>query len=334
MKVLITGGAGFVGSTVASACVDDGITPVLLDSLETGRAEFVGDRIFYQGDIADSGVIDAIFAEHSDIAAVVHCAALIVVPESTSEPLRYYHANVTKSLIMIENLIRHGCRRYLLSSSAAIYRPGADFSVDEESPIDPKSPYARTKVAVEWVFEDCSRAYDIRAIALRYFNPIGADPQLRTGSHVRNPTHVLGKMLEASRSKKTFYITGTRWPTRDGSGLRDYIHVWDLAKAHVQALRRFDTILPIGAERRYEPINLGTGNGTTVYELLHAVEKVLGRSLETAMAEPRPGDNAGSFARSGRARELLHWRPVYSIEDAIQHSLDWMAVKDKMLGDT
>ena len=176
MKVLIAGGAGFIGSTVVSACLDDGIVPVILDNLNTGRREFTRDRIFYQGDIADGPLIDQIFAEHPDIAAVVHAAALIVVPESVAQPLRYYRENVAKSVDFLDHVLRNGCERYLFSSSAAIYRPGDDFSVDETSPLDPISPYARTKVVMEMMLADTASATALRALSLRYFNPIGADP--------------------------------------------------------------------------------------------------------------------------------------------------------------
>jgi UDP-glucose 4-epimerase len=181
VKVLIAGGAGFIGSTVASACLDAGITPVILDNLSTGRAEFAGDRIFYRGDIADGALVDRIFAEHSDITAVVHAAALIVVPESVEQPLRYYEENVGKSIDFIGHVLRNGVTRYLFSSSAAIYAPGGDFSVDENSPLDPGSPYARSKVMMEEILADTCAATALRGVSLRYFNPVGADPQLRTG---------------------------------------------------------------------------------------------------------------------------------------------------------
>ena len=154
MKVLIAGGAGFIGSTVASACLDAGVSPVILDSLVTGRREFTAGRAFYEGDIADGPLVDRIFAEHPDIGAVIHCAALIVVPDSVAHPVMYYRANVTKSLEFTAHLLRNGCGRLIFSSSAAIYRAGADLSVDEDSVIDPQSPYARTKAVCEAMFAD------------------------------------------------------------------------------------------------------------------------------------------------------------------------------------
>lgn len=331
MKVLVAGGAGFIGSTVSSACLDEGWTPVILDNLCTGRIEFTRGRAFYEGDIADGRLIDRIFAEHPDIAAVVHAAALIVVPESVTQPLRYYRENVAKSIDFIEHVRRNGCQRYLFSSSAAIYRPGDDFSVDETSPIEPASPYARTKAMMEDILADTAAATDLRALSLRYFNPIGADPAMRTGLQIRRPSHALGKLIEAYQAGEEFLITGVDWPTRDGSGIRDYIHVWDLARAHVQALRRFDEILPPGGDRSADVINLGTGTGTTVRELVAAFQEVAERPLRVRETGPRPGDQAGSFTRTDRARRLLDWKPELSIAEAIRHSMQWAAQRDQML---
>jgi UDP-glucose 4-epimerase len=331
MKVLIAGGAGFIGSTIASACQDNGITPVVLDNLSTGRAEFVRDRAFYHGDIADGPLLDKIFAEHPDIDAVVHAAAVIVVPESVAQPLRYYRENVSKSVDFIEHVVRNGCPRYLFSSSAAIYAPGQDFSVDETSALAPGSPYARTKVVMETVLEDCTAAYDLRVLSLRYFNPIGADPQLRTGLQVRHPTHLLGQMINAAENDQEFNLTGVDWPTRDGSGIRDYIHVWDLALAHVQALRRFDELLPVGGRPAYEVINLGTGAGTTVKEFVAAFNAVSDRPLRVRETGPRPGDVVGSYTRTDKAHTLLGWRPQHSIAEAIRDSMRWSAVRDERL---
>jgi UDP-glucose 4-epimerase len=306
--------------------MDAGITPVILDNLATGRAEFARDRTFYQGDIADGRLLDTIFAEHADIFAAVHCAALIAIPESVSEPLRYYRENVAKSVDFIGHLLRNGCGRYLFSSSASVYKPGPDFAVDEDSAFEPQSPYARTKAMMEQILGDCAAAYDLRVVSLRYFNPIGADPQLRTGLQILQPSHVLGKLIEAAATGENFRVTGTDWPTRDGSAIRDYVHVWDLARAHVAALRRFDAILPPEGAKRHEAINLGTGQGTTVRELVAAFELVQGRPLPDHEAPPRPGDVVGSFTRSDRAQRLLDWEAELSLEDGIRDAIAWANV--------
>jgi UDP-glucose 4-epimerase len=326
VKVLIAGGAGYIGSTVASACSDAGISPVILDRLVTGRREFAAGHAFYQGDIADGGLIDRIFAEHPDIGAVIHGAALIVVPDSVADPVGYYRANVASSLEFVAHLLRNGCERLIFSSSAAIYRVSEDLSVDEDSAIDPQSPYARTKAVSEAMLADIAAAEPIRVLSLRYFNPIGADPKMRTGLQLRRPTHALGKMIQAYDEGVPFQITGTDWPTRDGSGIRDYVHVWDLAAAHVAALTRFDDLPgPVNV------VNLGSGSGTTVRELLAAFNQVADRPVEAREAARRPGDVAGAYTRAGRAERLLGWRPQYDITEGIRHSLQWAALRDEAL---
>lgn len=326
MKVLIAGGAGYVGSTIASACLDAGIEPVILDSLVTGRREFVAGRSFYAGDIADGPLVDRVFAEHPDIEAAIHCAALIVVPDSVADPAGYYRANVVKSLDFATHLLRNGCGRLIFSSSAAIYRAAADLTVDEDSPVEPQSPYGRTKAMCEAILADIAAARPLRVLSLRYFNLIGADPKMRTGLQLRRPTHALGTMISAWEEGTPFLLTGTDYPTRDGSGIRDYIHVWDLALAHLAALSDFDA-LPGPALA----INLGTGQGTTVRELLGAFNQAVDRPVQAQAAPRRPGDVAGAYTRIDRAKRLLNWAPQYDVHDGIRHSLQWAAIRDEIL---
>lgn len=327
MKVLIAGGAGYIGSTIAHACQDAGITPVILDNLVTGRGEFAADFDFYQGDIADEDLIDKIFAGHPDIEAAVHAAALIVVPESVADPVRYYRANVSGSLEFVAHLIRNNCHRMIFSSSASIYAVSDDLTVTEDSPLNPQSPYARSKAIAETMLADIAAATPMRILSLRYFNPIGADPKMRTGLQVRQPSHALGKIIQASDERTVFHVTGTDYPTRDGSGIRDYIHVWDLATAHVAALEKFDVIMT----STNAVINLGTGTGTTVRELVAAFNRVTGDGVRTADAPPRPGDVPGAYTRIDRARRLLGFQPRFSLEDGIRHSLEWAAIRDDRL---
>jgi UDP-glucose 4-epimerase len=324
MKVLITGGAGFIGSTIASALLDHGDVPVILDSLVTGRESFTEGRIFYRGDVADGALIDRIFAEHADIEAAVHCAALIVVPESVSRPLRYYRENVGKTIDLLEHLERNGCRKVLFSSSAAMYKAGPDFTVDEDSELDPGSPYAATKTMVDRILADAAGGGSgLRVVSLRYFNPVGADPKMRTGLQLLHPSHALGKMVEAWEKGEVFQLTGTDWPTSDGTGIRDYIHVWDLAQAHVAALGRFDHLGGGPGRPAHEVINLGTGKGVTVRQLAEAFGAVTGTPLRTEDAPRRPGDVVGAYTRCDRSAELLDWRAKYELEDGIRHSLEW-----------
>ena len=334
MKFLITGGAGYIGSTVASALEDAGHTPVILDSLVTGRMEFTKGRIFYQGDIADRNVIEKIFSDHPDIYAVLHCAALIVVPESVTKPYEYYRENVSKSNEMFHILNELGCKRIVFSSSAAIYDKVEQFMVTEEAPLAPSSPYARTKFIMEMVLKDTCRAYGMKGIALRYFNPIGADPKYRTGIHIKEPSHVLGKLVDTALGKQEYFtITGTNWPTRDGSGIRDYIHVWDLASAHLQALTNFDRAFERAGnpEDNYLVINLGSGKGVTVFELVEAFERVYGQKINKRTAEPRPGDIAGAYANADKAKKLLGWEAKLSIDEGIRSALEWGKICESIL---
>lgn len=333
MKILVTGGAGYIGSTTCSALLDAGHTPVILDSLVNGRRAFTEGRIFYEGDIADKALLERIFADHPDIAATIHFAALIVVPESVAKPYDYYTENVGKSLDLFKNLNGLGCKRIIFSSSASIYDTVPGYMVREDSPLKPSSPYARTKYMMEMVLEDMCRAYGTKGIALRYFNPIGADPLMRTGPYDPAPTHVLGKMVSAALGKiPEFQLTGTDWPTRDGTGIRDYVHIWDLAKAHVKAVERFDSAFA-EAGSSYMAINLGTGLGVTVRELLTAFEAVYGRKITTVTAPPRPGDVAGAFANADRALALLGWKAELSVRQGIEDALKWTdEARPKLLG--
>lgn len=331
MKVLIAGGAGFIGSTIGSCLLDAGHEPVILDNLVTGRREFCEGRPFYEGDIADPVVLDRIFADHPDIAAVVHCAALIVVPESVQHPIHYYRENVAKTLDFVDHLIGKGVTRLLFSSSASIYQPNDDFTVDEDSAINGMSPYARTKQMVEQMLADIAVATPMRVLSLRYFNPIGADPKMRTGLQVPTPSHALGKLIEAHRNGRPFPVTGVDYPTRDGSGIRDYVHVWDLADAHLRALETFDTLFR--GESRNTAINLGTGTGTTVLEFVEAFNAVTGPPVTVVPSPRRPGDQAGAYTRSTRAAELLGWRAEHTVTDGIRDTLAWFERRDEILPD-
>lgn len=330
MKVLVTGGAGYIGSTTASALLDAGHTPVLLDSLETGCAAFAEDRIFYRGDIADRALLERVLTEHPDIALTLHFAARIVVPESVQRPGLYYRNNVLGSLALFENLLSLGQTRVVFSSSASVYRSPADqgerdLRVHEDSPLAPASPYARSKAMTESMLADLCAATELQAVSLRYFNPIGADPGLRSGPFVPDPSHVLGRMLRASAAQP-FFITGTDYPTRDGSGLRDYVHVWDLALAHVAAAERFgDAMAAPETEGGHLVLNVGTGQGVTVRELVSAFEAEQPGFPGAQEAPPRPGDTAGAYADISRIRRVLGWEPQHSTRDAIASALAWQA---------
>ena len=325
-EVLITGGAGYIGSTIASACADDGLQPIILDDLSAGLRVFAERFPFYEGDYGDPALVRQVLDEHPHLYAVVHCAASIVVPESMAEPLKYYDNNVAKVPRFLAELLSAGCHRVLFSSTAAMYGPSDTLVVTEESTLDPSSPYASSKHMVEQILADTAKASELRALALRYFNPVGADPAGRTGNQIERPTHVLGKMMEAHAAGTTFTVTGTEWPTRDGSGLRDYIHVWDLARAHVAALNQFDEVF-VGETcgPGYDVINLGTGRGTTVFELAEAFQMVTGTPLDVATAGPRPGDVAGACASGAKALRVLGWQAEKTLSEGIADALAWAA---------
>ncbi|HEX5560697.1 MAG TPA: UDP-glucose 4-epimerase GalE [Nocardioidaceae bacterium] len=332
MKVLVTGGAGYIGSTTAKALEMAGHTPVILDSLLTGPRAFVRDRIFYEGDVADRALVRRVFAEHPDLDCTIHMAARIVVPESVAEPQVYYRDNVAKSLELFDELVRLGRTRVVFSSSASVYAAAEDFEVTETSPLAPASPYARTKHMMEQILEDMSRASGLRALILRYFNPIGADPELQSGVHVREPSHVLGQMVMAATGQRdAFMVTGTDYPTVDGTGIRDYVHVWDLARAHVAAVEKLDDALARTGSTS-SVLNVGTGRGVTVRQLLAIFEQVFGRRVPTVDAPPRPGDVPGAFANVDKAKEVLGWRSELSVAEAVASALAWAGKRAEVLG--
>jgi UDP-glucose 4-epimerase len=332
MKVLVTGGAGYLGSTTAKALEQAGHTPVILDSLLSGPRVFVKDRAFYEGDIADRELLRRVVADHPDIEATIHMAARIVVPESVEKPYEYYRDNVAKSLELFDELVALDKPRVLFSSSASLYATKDDFEVTEEDALDPQSPYAKTKRMMEQVLEDMAAATGLRAIILRYFNPVGSDPDLESGIYAREPSHVIGQLVMAARGiKDAFTITGVEHPTRDGTGIRDYIHAWDLARAHVRAVEKFDDVLAT-VDAPSTVINIGTGEGVTVRELVASFERVFGEKVPVREAPPRPGDAVGAFANVDKATRLLDWKTELSLDDAIASALAWGEHRREILG--
>jgi len=264
----------------------------------------------------------------------LHCAARIVVPESVAQPYLYYRENVAKSVEFFHILHELGCDKLVFSSSASIYDMVPGFMVTEQSPLNANSPYARTKFMMEMVLKDFCAAYGMHGIALRYFNPIGADPKMRSGIHVKEPSHVLGKLVDTAQGRITdFPLTGTHYETRDGTGIRDYIHIWDLARAHVLALTNFDQVFQRGGNPadHYLVINLGTGLGVTVLELVTAFERVYGQTIQKREMPPRPGDVAGAYANADTALRLLGWKAELSIDEGIRDALKWGEFRHEIL---
>ena len=319
MKVLIAGGAGFIGSTIAYACSDAGISPVILDSLVTGRREFAAGHAFYHGDIADGELIDRIFAEHPDIGAVIHCAALIVVPDSVADPLGYYKNNTVNSRALIECAVKGGVKHFIFSSTAAVYGNAERVPVTEDDALAPMSPYGSSKLMTEVMLRDASAAHGLGHVILRYFNVAGADPELRTGQSTKGATHLIKVAVETALGRRPkMDVFGTDYPTADGTCIRDYIHVSDLAQAHLDALQY---LRGGGAS---VTANCGYGRGYSVREVIDSVKRVSGVDFRVDFAPRRAGDPAQIVASSDRARAAFGWQPrLDDLSTIVRHALGW-----------
>ena len=304
--LLITGGAGYIGSHVALAFREAGYPVIVLDDLSTGhRVAVPSDIAFVEGDAGDPGTVGGIIAKHR-ITAVVHLAGSTSVPESVVDPLRYYHNNSAASANLIRACVEGKVRRFIFSSSAAVYGiPGAA-AVTEDAPTVPINPYGSSKLVTEWVLRDTAVAHDFRYIALRYFNVAGADPAGRTGQSSRNSAHLIKVACEAVvglRAHVTMF--GTDYDTADGTCVRDYIHVSDLADAHVAALRSLEE----GGGNCV--LNCGYSRGFSVREVLEATRAVNGASFDVREGPRRAGDPPALVADASRIREELGWSPRY-----------------------
>ena len=288
MTTLVTGGAGYIGSHTVYALLDRGDKAVVLDDLSTGvRAQVGAEASFVEGDVADAALVQDIIARHG-VDAVIHFAGSIVVPDSVADPLAYYDNNVVKSRALIQACVAAGVKNFIFSSTATVYAEDAAQPLAENAPTGPISPYARSKLMMEWMLEDTARAHDFRPMVLRYFNVAGADPKGRTGQSSPNATHLIKRAVLAALGRVPHLdIFGTDYPTRDGTGVRDYIHVSDLAAAHLLAL---DALRGGAGAATY---NCGYGHGASVREVIAGVERVIGRaSAGQAGASPsrRPAD--------------------------------------------
>ena len=313
MAVLVTGGAGYIGSHMAWALLDAGEEVVVLDRLSTGFRWAVPDKArFYLGDVADKDLLAKIFADNR-IDAILHFAGSIVVPQSVAHPLDYYENNTSKTRSLAAAAIGAGIKHFVFSSTAAVYGDQADDTpVKEWAPTVPKNPYGQSKLMSEMMLRDAAAAHDFRYVALRYFNVAGADSRGRTGLSTEGATHLLKLACEAALGKRDgVEVYGTDYPTRDGTGIRDYIHVSDLVDAHLQALR----YLRNGGE----PIiaNCGYGRGYSVLEVLDAVRRVGGNEFAIRHGERRPGDAASVVADATIARERFGWQPRHDDLDVI-----------------
>ncbi|MBB3034336.1 UDP-glucose 4-epimerase GalE [Alteriqipengyuania lutimaris] len=318
--VLVTGGAGYIGSHAVHALRDAGRPVAVIDDLSTGfRFALPDDVPFYDGDIADADLLARIFEEQAT-AAIMHFAGSIIVPESVEKPLSYYENNTAKSRALIEAAVTAGVRHFIFSSTAATYGVPEASVVTEATPTVPINPYGWSKLMTEQMLADTAAAYPINFCALRYFNVAGADPQARTGQSTKGATHLIKVAVEAASGKRdAVSVFGTDYDTPDGTGVRDYIHVSDLADAHVLAL---DAL--IAQPDRSVTMNCGYGRGFSVLEVLDAVDRVTGGRIDRIFEGRRPGDPAQLVADSSLLRETVPWTPRYdNLDTIIEHALAW-----------
>ncbi len=319
MSVLVTGGAGYIGGHMVLGLIDSGVQPVVLDNLSTGFDWAVPDGVpLAVGDVGDADLVARLIKEHK-VDAIAHFAAKIVVPESVSDPLGYYLNNTAKARTLIETAIQGGVKTFIFSSTAAVYGEASSEPVSEATPLDPISPYGRSKLMVEWMLEDASRAHDFRYVALRYFNVAGADPKGRLGQSGANATHLIKRGVQTALGVyPSMQIFGDDYPTRDGTCVRDYIQVTDLIDAHLSAL----AYLRGGGQSLV--CNCGYGHGETVKEVIDVVKRVSGVDFKVLLSPRRSGDPAALVARADRAKSLLGWKPKRdNLDDIVRQALDW-----------
>lgn len=330
VPVLVTGGAGYIGSHAVLALKDAGWPVSVIDNLTTGFRFAIPDGVpFYQGDIEDGDLLARIIAEQG-IGAVMHFAGSVVVPESVENPLKYYHNNTAKSRALIESAVKGGVRHFIFSSTAATYGVPEVSPVTEDSPKRPINPYGMSKLMTEIMLADIARAHPLNFCALRYFNVAGADPQARTGQSTAGATHLIKVAVEAALGKRGHVaVFGTDYATPDGTGVRDYIHVSDLAEAHVLALGAL-----IEQPERSLTMNCGYGRGFSVLEVLDAVDRVTNRTIVRQMEGRRAGDPDSLISDNSRIRATVPWVPKYAdLETIVTHAVAWERRLTEILGE-
>lgn len=319
-NVLVTGGAGYIGSHAVLALKDAGWSPVVIDNLVTGFRWAVPDDVpFFEGNIDDQALLDRIIEEH-DIGAVMHFAGSVVVPESVEDPLKYYLNNTVRSRALIESAIRGKVRHMIFSSTAATYGIPESSPVREDTPTRPINPYGTSKLMTEMMLRDVAAAHDFNYCALRYFNVAGADPHGRSGQSTAGATHLIKVAVEAALGKReSVAVFGTDYDTPDGTGVRDYIHVADLAAAHVIALEAL-----IASPGQSHTLNCGYGHGYSVMEVLDAVDRVTNRKIVRTMESRRAGDPDALISDNAAIIERLGWKPEFDdLDTIVSHALNW-----------
>ena len=318
--VLVTGGGGYIGSHAVLALLDGGWPVVVIDNLVTGFRWAVPDGVpFVEGDIEDQALVEATLREH-DIGAIMHFAGSVVVPESVENPLKYYHNNSAKTRSLIESAVRCGVPHFIFSSTAATYGVPETSPVREDCPQKPINPYGMSKLMTEIMLKDVAQAHPMNFCALRYFNVAGADPQGRSGQSTAGATHLIKVAVEAALGKRSHVsVFGTDFDTPDGTGVRDYIHVSDLAAAHVLALEA----LMAAPDRNYL-LNCGYGRGFSVLEVLDAVDRITNRQIERKLEGRRAGDPPALISDNGAILQAFPWQPRYAdLDQIVTDALGW-----------
>lgn len=319
MTILVSGGAGYIGSHMVHELADAGESVVVLDDLSTGfRSALPATVPLFVGDAGDQNLVSSIIAEHG-VEAIIHFAGSIVVPDSLRDPLGYYRNNTMTTRALLEAAVKGKVRQFIFSSTAAVYGNPDAVPIAEDAPTKPLSPYGTSKLMTEIMLHDVAAAHDLKYVILRYFNVAGADPSLRTGQSTPVATHLIKVALEAALgSRPRLDVYGTDYPTSDGTCVRDYIHVSDLARAHSAAVAHLRNR---GASMTF---NCGYGRGYSVLEVIEAVKRVSGRNFPVRMAGRRPGDPASLVANVRRIRAVLKWTPQFDDLDLIAaHALAW-----------
>lgn len=326
MTVLVTGGAGYIGSHMVLELLDAGESVVVLDNLSTGfRRAVPQDATLVVGDVGDQELVGSLIKRH-EIHAIIHFAGSIVVPDSVADPLGYYENNTVKSRALIAAAVAGGVKNFIFSSTAAVYGNPEVTPVSEDAVLKPLSPYGTSKLVTEWMLADVSRAHDFRYVALRYFNVAGADPKGRTGQSTPRATHLIKVACETALGKRSHMdVYGTDYATPDGTCIRDYIHVTDLVRAHMAALR----YLRDGGKS--DVFNCGYSSGYSVLQVIDAVKRVHGRDFKAVHAPRRPGDAEAIVAGSEKIRAVLGWKPEFDDLDLIVgHALAWEQGLDRL----
>ena len=322
--LLVVGGAGYIGSHMVKMLAQAGYGVVVLDNLCTGFADAARYGTLVVGDLADPVALEALFTAH-EFAAVLHFAALSQVGESVQAPDRYYRNNVANTLNLLDTMGRHQVQRFIFSSTAAIFGEPESATITEAHPQRPINPYGRSKRMVEEILADYGHSFGLRSVALRYFNAAGADPEGELGERHDPESHLIPLILQAASGRRSqIAVFGTDYPTRDGTCIRDYIHVWDLCQAHLLALQH------LLADGESLALNLGNGLGFSVQEVIDGAGRVTGRKIPVRQEARRAGDPATLVADSAQARERLGWQPEYADLDTIlAHAWAWEQQKGK-----